>query len=120
MLAAIVGVALNVGTGVFTPTSACEPHTPLAIDLTHTAVLVEWFAFTDRVPESGRANFGASPGDAGHPLPYVYVGPWTPNDDPFWNVGTFARLSDDTVRISADSAAAILAFFAHGYAVATR
>jgi len=23
-------------------------------------------------------NYGMSPGDVGHPLPYAYVGPWTP------------------------------------------
>jgi hypothetical protein len=39
-----------------------------------------------------RANFGASPGDATHPEPYFYVGPWdlnvltaTTTADPYWN-----------------------------------
>ena len=37
-----------------------------------------------------RANYGASPGDEGHPEPYMYVGPWgTPAADPFWNAATF-------------------------------
>ena len=54
----------------------------------------------DLGPESGRANFGASPGDGGHALPYLYVGPWNPNDDPFWNAGTYARLGYE--ELSAD------------------
>ncbi|HSB86296.1 MAG TPA: hypothetical protein VLD86_08310, partial [Ilumatobacteraceae bacterium] len=37
-----------------------------------------------------RANYGASPGDDGHPEPYLYVGPWgsvAGND--FWNAPHF-------------------------------
>jgi hypothetical protein len=30
-------------------------------------------------------NYGVSPGDNGHPLPYAYVGPWTPREGEFWN-----------------------------------
>ena len=32
-------------------------------------------------------NYGVSPGDAGIPEPYAYVGPWSPADftGPFWN-----------------------------------
>jgi hypothetical protein len=30
-------------------------------------------------------NYGVSPGDAGHPLPYAYVGPWSARSGPFWN-----------------------------------
>jgi hypothetical protein len=33
----------------------------------------------------GEVNFGISPGDAEHPLPYAYVGPWTPRQGAFWN-----------------------------------
>lgn len=33
-----------------------------------------------------RGTFGASPGDAAHPLPYLYVTHWAPvRDDEFWN-----------------------------------
>jgi hypothetical protein len=46
--------------------------------------------YTEDPDESRRANYGASPGDAGHPEPYLYVGPWaTPAADPFWNAATF-------------------------------
>ena len=30
-------------------------------------------------------NIGGSPGDADHPEPYLYVGPWTLRSGPFWN-----------------------------------
>ena len=44
--------------------------------------------------ESGRrATFGASPGDAAHPMPYVYVTPWKEPSGDFWNEGTFASAS---------------------------
>ena len=46
-------------------------------------------------------NFGISPGDAGHPLPYAYVGPWTARRGPFWNASfgaarSLAELGDAT------------------------
>jgi len=37
---------------------------------------------------AGRANLGASPGDAFHPAPYLYVGPWgteRPGPEELWN-----------------------------------
>lgn len=30
-------------------------------------------------------NYGVSPGDALIPVPYAYVGPWTPREGEFWN-----------------------------------
>jgi hypothetical protein len=30
-------------------------------------------------------NYGVSPGDADHDLPYAYVGPWTARQGSFWN-----------------------------------
>lgn len=44
-------------------------------------------------PESlgRRATYGASPGDAEHPEPYVYVGPWQPQTSGgIWNATAFA------------------------------
>ena len=48
----------------------------------------------DRDPVT-RATYGASPGDAAHPEPYLYVGPWGPVDsnDPFWNDTAFTGAS---------------------------
>lgn len=46
--------------------------------------------YTEDADEGRRANYGASPGDADHPEPYLYVGPWgIPAADPFWNASTF-------------------------------
>lgn len=36
-----------------------------------------------------RANFGASPGDEGHPEPYLYVGPWVERTGELWNATGF-------------------------------
>jgi hypothetical protein len=37
-----------------------------------------------------RANYGASPGDAEHPEPYIYVGPWSAEPaGPLWNANGF-------------------------------
>jgi hypothetical protein len=38
-----------------------------------------------------RAGYGASPGDAAHPEPYLYVAPWSPPPDGhLWNATVFA------------------------------
>ncbi len=75
---------------------------------------------TDLGPDdTRRANYGASPGDDAHPLPYLYVGPSTPTDDPFWNAGSYARLGYPELRAAEDPVAAALGFFAAGHAVAT-
>ena len=73
---------------------------------------------TDLGPDDARrANYGASPGDGGHELPYLYVDPWSPSDDPFWNAGSYARLGyEDLVTVS-DPVRAALEFFAAGHAV---
>ncbi|HEX5614070.1 MAG TPA: hypothetical protein VFZ83_02845 [Acidimicrobiia bacterium] len=66
-----------------------------------------------------RANYGGSPGDDAHPLPYLYVGPWDdPGADEFWNATSFrgALLSYDELRFADDPAAAARAFFASGHA----
>ncbi len=47
--------------------------------------------FTNDSDESKRANYGASPGDAGHPEPYLYVGPWgAVVRHQFWNATHFS------------------------------
>jgi hypothetical protein len=67
-----------------------------------------------------RANFGASPGDAVHPEPYLYVGPWdtsflspTP-PDPYWNESFGASLPYSALLGAADARATALAFFRAG------
>ena len=51
-----------------------------------------------------------SPGDAAHPLPYAYVGPWTPPHGGFWNA------SFGAVRMAEQlpDADAVAAFFTAG------
>jgi hypothetical protein len=64
-----------------------------------------------------RANFGASPGDAVHPEPYLYVGPWNvPAEprDPFWNESFGASLPYSALVAAPDAYATALAFFREG------
>jgi hypothetical protein len=57
----------------------------------------------DTGPDGARANFGGSPGDAGHPEPYLYVGPWEPRGgDPYWNEPFGASLSYADLLAGAD------------------
>ena len=50
-------------------------------------------------------NYGVSPGDEFHPLPYAYVGPWTSRIGPFWNApfGAFMALRTFSFRLMATS-----------------
>ncbi len=146
--AEFVGTDPAADTGVFTATTPADPTLPFAVAPAAARALGDWFAFGDRVlthwraeragdtpteiqlwpehfdvaldlgPEAGRANYGASPGDGGHELPYVYVGPWNPIDDPFWNAGSYARLGYEELVAAPDAHAFAMKFFALGYAVA--
>jgi hypothetical protein len=69
--------------------------------------------------ESGaRASYGASPGDAAHPQPYLYVAPWTASDrgQPYWNDDAFggASLLHDQLVEAPDQRAAALDFYRRG------
>ncbi|HEY5011598.1 MAG TPA: hypothetical protein VIK61_02700 [Acidimicrobiia bacterium] len=69
-----------------------------------------------------RANFGASPGDALHPEPYLYVGPWDlaglPGaTDPYWNEPFGASLPYSALRGPAGAHETALAFFREGRAL---
>ena len=52
-----------------------------------------------------RATYGASTGDAAHPDPYLYVGPWGPIDhgDSFWNDAAFTGASLPYAAFAGDS-----------------
>ena len=64
--------------------------------------------------DAQRANYGFSPGDGGHALPYAYVGPWESQSGGFWNGGSYAWLGyEDLVGVD-DPGEAVLAFFAEG------
>ena len=60
-----------------------------------------------------RATFGASPGDATHPEPYLYVSPWAERAGAFWNDDSFdgASLPYATLLGPDDQRATALAFF---------
>ena len=49
-------------------------------------------------PEGRRANVGASPGDADHDAPYLYVGPWEPRPGGIWNEPWGASLGYEAIR----------------------
>jgi hypothetical protein len=59
---------------------------------------------------SGEVNYGVSPGDAGIPEPYAYVGPWTPRSGDFWN----ATFGASRLMSELPDAEAVLAFFRAG------
>lgn len=64
----------------------------------------------DLGPDGRRVNVGFSPGDAGHPEPYLYVGPWGEwGGDPIWNEPFGASLSYADLRAGADPLAFISA-----------
>jgi hypothetical protein len=98
--------------GVYELATPLDPDRPLDLDPSATALLADWFALTDAAlrqlvaegrladateaqlwPEhfdlalrGGDANYGGSPGDDDHPLPYLYVGPLVPPAaGAFWN-----------------------------------
>jgi len=61
-----------------------------------------------------RANYGGSPGDEGHPGPYLYVGPWAHRDGPYWNESFGASLSYSDLLAADDQRQAALDFLRRG------
>jgi hypothetical protein len=127
---------------VYTPATALDLDASLALDADAAARLASWYALVGEAIEAMRAdatraepsvdapiaqiwpehfdlatsiaevNYGGSPGDDAHPLPYLYVGPFSapPRDAGFWNESFGASRSEPAVR-SVDDA---LAFFREG------
>lgn len=133
-LAAAAGVEPGPPEGVYPDTSGVDPDERVAVDPAAAAELADWFARGDAAlralaPEQepvlwpehfdlaiseGEVNYGVSPGDAGHPEPYAYVGPWTPREGPFWNAA-FGALRPASAL---PDAAALVAFLAEGRSAA--
>lgn len=71
--------------------------------------------------EGRRASYGASPGDAGHQEPYLYVTPWGEFDetDPYWNSGSFkgSLLGYSELVGAEDPVATGLDFLLDGYRI---
>ncbi len=135
---------------VYTAVTTLAPDAPLAIDADACAELTSWLSFAwDRLedlagdeigptlwPEhfdaavelgdeerGARGTFGASPGDAEHAAPYVYVTHWAETPaDPFWNDSAFggASLSYAELVSAADPIAAAGDFFTRGRALLER
>lgn len=71
----------------------------------------------DAATAHGRVNLGASPGDAGHPSPYLYLGPWEPDrpgDPDYWNAPFGAVLGADELEAGGDPDGGAVAFFRRG------
>lgn len=109
--AAFAGTELGATTDVFTPLTELHPHEQLLIDPDAAVVIHDWLAFVEVALEEMRrhhrdrrptiaqlwpehldlaftvseVNVGGSPGDADHPEPYLYVGPWAPVAGDGWN-----------------------------------
>jgi hypothetical protein len=142
-VAAAAGVAPGVPTGVYEAATAWTPDVVLDTDDAAAQCLADWFAFTASVLEelraeskepseiqlwpehfdlamdvssaTSRVNVGGSPGDAGHPLPYLYVGPWSLDaGDPFWNEPFGSSLGYDELVAASDQRATALAFLRSG------
>lgn len=71
--------------------------------------------------EGRRASYGASPGDAGHQEPYLYVAPWGEFDEtePYWNAGSFkgALLGYSKLAAVDDPIGVGLEFLLEGYRI---
>lgn len=71
-----------------------------------------------------RASYGASPGDAGRPEPYLYVTPWGQVDgsDTFWNAAAFtgAVLGYSELHAALDPYRAALEFLETGLEILTK
>ena len=143
---AAAAAALGIAPGsppVFTPTTELRADERLDVDVDAAAVLGQWFALTwsileelgaptlwpehfDAAVDQGdeaagrRGTFGASPGDAAHPEPYLYVTHWADvGDDPFWNDPTFrgASLTYSALTGATDPVDAARGFYARGRSV---
>jgi len=71
----------------------------------------------DVATQNGRVNLGASPGDADHPEPYLYVSPWEgsrPGDPAFWNAPFGAVATRGPGETSADPVDSAVRFFGQG------
>ncbi|MFC5179623.1 hypothetical protein [Nocardioides taihuensis] len=100
-----VGVVPRRLDDVYTDGPGVRPDDRIELDPAELAVLLEAFVVGDAAlrqlaprqepvlwPEHfdvgiavDEVNFGVSPGDAGIPEPYAYVGPWTPRTGDFWD-----------------------------------
>ena len=102
-----------------------------AAELVHRSLYAGGFALTTVLPEGhpvlwpehfdvgvtdDEVNYGVSPGDDFHPLPYAYVGPWSSRIGAFWNAPFGAFLALDASRDVDGLATDVADFFERGRA----
>ena len=136
-LSTFVGVSPGVPDEVYLASTPLDVDRPLAVDPAAERALAEWFALGNEAllqlislqaatdasdiqlwPEHfdlattiNQVNFGASPGDAEHDEPYLYVGPFEQRSGPFWNESFGASVS----RVEVPDVAAAVDFFSTGF-----
>ena len=134
-IAAALGVEAGEPADLYAEHAEFGADDELVVDPVAAGLLLDWFARGDRAlrelapaeepilwPEHfdlgiavHEVNYGVSPGDAGHPQPYAYVGPWTRREGEFWNAPFGAlRAAEDL-----PDAEAVTVFFAAGRAAAS-
>ena len=134
--AAFIGIEPGAPADVYQPNTPLEVDRPLHVDPAYAHEIAEWFTVGNEALEQLRSdlaeadpseiqlwpehfdlastidevNYGASPGDTEHPIPYLYVGPFEERQGPFFNEPFGASLSRERVP----DVAAALAFFLQG------
>ena len=95
---------------------------PGAVDADEIQLWPGHFDMATAIGDAGsgtRATYGLSPGDAAHPHPYAYVGPWgkVNRSDPFWNDAAFggASLPYSAMLAAANPADAAFEFLFAGF-----
>lgn len=127
---------------VYQAVTPYEPDRPLDLDADAVRVVAEWFAVGadalerfaathggadpsrpqlwpehfDLAISIGEVNYGVSPGDDPHPVPYAYVGPWTVppdagQDGSWWNQAYGRGVSATDLHDSGD----LVALFEDGW-----
>lgn len=134
-LAAAVGVDVGAPADLYAEHAELGPDDELVVDRAAIALVLDWFVRGDRGlrrfapsedpilwPEHfdvgialDEVNYGVSPGDRSRPLPYAYVGPWTPREGAFWNAPFGAVRAAEALPDSE----AVAAFFGEGQAAAS-
>ncbi len=110
-LARAAGAELGAPAGTSEAETTMDPAALIQVDEASAELLARWFQLVDQALEEVRrrhadagptlvqlwpehfdvactiteVNLGGSPGDADHPEPYLYVGPWAPQTGPSWN-----------------------------------
>jgi hypothetical protein len=104
--AAVAGTVPGAPASLYPPATPLDPEAPLTVEPDAAAIVHGWYRSVgtaldrwgaqsaDREPSPAQlwpehfdlaitldeVNYGGSPGDAEHPEPYAYVGPWNPDD----------------------------------------